>query len=163
MSDTTLNRFLARGTNAERLAFTPVPPTPASGPDNLYVFYETDTGNVFMWDGADWVFFFKVTGSLNAQSGTAYTLELEDNQGTVTLSNGSGCVVTIPDNATVPLPLNAQILLIALTAGTVQVVPDAGVTLIARGSFDKLAGLGAMAVLVQTAVDEWVFNGDTAT
>ncbi len=54
MTDTTLNRFLASGTAAERAAFTPDPPTPASGPDPLYVWYETDTGNTYAWDGSAW-------------------------------------------------------------------------------------------------------------
>jgi hypothetical protein len=54
MTDVTLNCFLARGTNAERLAFTPTPPTPASGPDPGYFWYETDTGDSYAWDGAAW-------------------------------------------------------------------------------------------------------------
>lgn len=54
MADLTLNRFLARGTNAQRLAFTPDPPTPASGPSPTYLWYETDTGNTYAWDGSAW-------------------------------------------------------------------------------------------------------------
>lgn len=56
MTDSTLNRFLSSGTNAERLAFTPTPPTPASGPDPTYLWYETDTGNTYAWDfgGSTW-------------------------------------------------------------------------------------------------------------
>ena len=54
MSDSKLNQFLARGTSAERVAFTPSPPTPASGPDPLYVWYETDTNNTYVWDGSVW-------------------------------------------------------------------------------------------------------------
>lgn len=50
MTDSTLNRFLANGTNADRLAFTPVPPTPASGPDQSYVWFETDTGDTYAWN-----------------------------------------------------------------------------------------------------------------
>jgi len=54
MSDTTLNQFLASGTAAEMAAFTPTPPVPAAGPDPGYVWYQTDTGNLFSWDGAAW-------------------------------------------------------------------------------------------------------------
>lgn len=56
MTDSTLNRFVASGTNAERLAFTPSPPTPGSGPDPSYVWHETDTGDTYMWrfGTADW-------------------------------------------------------------------------------------------------------------
>lgn len=54
MADSTLNRFLARGTNAQRLAFVPSPPTPASGPSPTYFWYETDTLKSYVWDGAAW-------------------------------------------------------------------------------------------------------------
>lgn len=50
MTDSTLNRFLAEGTNAQRLAFTPTPPTPASGPAPLYIWFETDTSNTYAWN-----------------------------------------------------------------------------------------------------------------
>lgn len=55
MADATLNRFLARGTNAQRVAFTPAPPTPASGPSPTYFWFETDTGNSYAWSGSAWV------------------------------------------------------------------------------------------------------------
>ena len=42
--DLTLNRFLSSGTEAERAAFVPDPPTPASGPDQGYVWFATDSG-----------------------------------------------------------------------------------------------------------------------
>lgn len=67
MTDTTLNRFLASGTAAERGAFTPAPATPASGPDPTYFWIETDTGNTYAWnfDGAAWI---KVAGVPSVQS-----------------------------------------------------------------------------------------------
>jgi hypothetical protein len=52
VSDLTLNRFLASGTAAERGAFVPDPPTPSSGPDPLYLWFETDTGDTYAWDGS---------------------------------------------------------------------------------------------------------------
>lgn len=54
MSDTQVNQFDAKGTTAERMGFTPDPPTPASGPDNGYVFYDTDDGTLYCWDGSSW-------------------------------------------------------------------------------------------------------------
>jgi hypothetical protein len=51
MSDTTYQTFQHYGTNAERLAFTP---NPASGIKPIYIWYETDTGNVFLYHTA-WV------------------------------------------------------------------------------------------------------------
>ncbi len=57
MSDGALNYFVAAGTNADRLAFTPSPPTPAAGPHSGYFFFETDTSNTYSWNagGAAWV------------------------------------------------------------------------------------------------------------
>lgn len=51
MTDSTLNRFLASGTNAQRLAFTPSPPTPASGPSPSYIWHETDGAkDTYAWN-----------------------------------------------------------------------------------------------------------------
>jgi len=59
MSDTTLNAFVAQGTDAERIAFTPAPPTPAAGPDSGYYFFVNDTTpqKLYAWDsaGSAWV------------------------------------------------------------------------------------------------------------
>jgi hypothetical protein len=65
MADTTLNRFVSSGTAAERAAFTPTPPTPASGPDPGYYWFETDTGQLYSWDAgaSDWVL---ISGSVTA-------------------------------------------------------------------------------------------------
>jgi hypothetical protein len=52
MPDGLLNQFLAIGTAAQRAAFTPTPPTVLAGPDQGYAFYETDTGKLFLFDGA---------------------------------------------------------------------------------------------------------------
>lgn len=54
MSDTTLNQFLSRGTSVQRIAYTPVPPTPAAGPSSGYFWFETDTGDSYSWTGAAW-------------------------------------------------------------------------------------------------------------
>jgi hypothetical protein len=55
MADSTLNSFLASGTSTERLAFTPNPPTPPSGPNPGYFWFETDTGITYSWNGTQWV------------------------------------------------------------------------------------------------------------
>lgn len=71
MTDSTLNRFLASGTNAERLAFTPDPATPASGPDPTYIWFETDTGDTYAWDfgGAAWVLISASGGGITQLTG----------------------------------------------------------------------------------------------
>lgn len=57
MSDSTLNRFLASGTTAQRTAFTPSPPTPASGPNYGYFWWDTDAQVEYVYDfgTAAWV------------------------------------------------------------------------------------------------------------
>ena len=54
MSNTSLNYFLARGTNAERLAYVLTDIPVASGPDMGFLWYETDTTRLFLWNGASW-------------------------------------------------------------------------------------------------------------
>jgi hypothetical protein len=55
MTDTTLNRFLAWGTAAQRTAFTPSVPTPASGPNQVYEWEESDTGLRWAYVNGGWV------------------------------------------------------------------------------------------------------------
>lgn len=50
MSDSLLQTFLHYGTNAQRLAFTPIPPP--SPEQVLYLWRETDTGNAYLYDTA---------------------------------------------------------------------------------------------------------------
>lgn len=54
MTDSALNYYLASGTHAARLAFAPSPPTPAAGPSNLYLWFETDTSNTYAYHGGTW-------------------------------------------------------------------------------------------------------------
>lgn len=54
MADTYLNQFVARGTAADRAAFTPSEPSPITGPVHAYLWWETDTKLLWAWDGSDW-------------------------------------------------------------------------------------------------------------
>jgi phage-related tail fiber protein len=61
MADSTLNRFLSAGTAVQRVAYTPSPPTPPSGPTPGYFWHETDTGDTYSWKaGTGWI---KVNGA----------------------------------------------------------------------------------------------------
>lgn len=51
MSDTSLNKVIQYGTNAEMMAFTP---SPAAGSQVLYLFLDTDNVELNYWDGAAW-------------------------------------------------------------------------------------------------------------
>lgn len=51
MSDTSLNKIIQYGTTADRTAFTP---TPAAGSLVLYIWFDTDDLNLYVWDGSAW-------------------------------------------------------------------------------------------------------------
>lgn len=98
--------------------------------------------------------------TLNAQTGTTYTLVLADAHKLVTLSNASGITLTVPPNSSVAFDTGDQVNLLQLGAGQVTVAAGSGVTLRSEGSKVKLAGQYALATLVKIASDEWVLVGN---
>lgn len=85
MSDTSLNKIIQYGTNAEMLAFTP---SPAGSSQILYLFYDTDNEELNYWDGANWIVIAQTT-----PPDTGIT----QLTGNVTAGPGSGSqVATIP-------------------------------------------------------------------
>ena len=50
MSDSSTNKFVARGTTAQRTAFTPVPGTPTPTPAQGYTYWDTDLQALFAYD-----------------------------------------------------------------------------------------------------------------
>jgi hypothetical protein len=99
--------------------------------------------------------------TLNAQTGTTYTLVLADAHKLVTLSNASAITLTIPTNASVAFEIGDQVNLLQLGAGQVT-VGGAGVTIRSEGSKLKLKGQYATATCVKIGTDEWVLLGNTA-
>ena len=99
--------------------------------------------------------------TLNAQTGTTYTLVLADAHKLVTLSNASGITLTIPTNSSVAFDIGDQVSIVQLGAGQVT-VGGAGVTLRSQGSKLKLNGIYSAATLIKIATDEWVLVGNTA-
>ncbi len=99
--------------------------------------------------------------TLNAQTGTTYTLVLLDDSKVVTLSNASAITLTIPTNASVAFPIGSQVNIVQLGAGQVT-VGGASVTIRSQGSKLKLNGQYAAASLLKIATDEWVLIGNTA-
>lgn len=94
MADSLLNQFVSRGTNAERTAFTPDPPTPASGNDPGYFFYETDTGNTYAWDGSAW-------DQVNTSASTTRAITLGIDGGGSEITTGIKADVSIPYACTI--------------------------------------------------------------
>jgi hypothetical protein len=100
--------------------------------------------------------------TLNAQTGTTYTLVLADAHKLVTQSNASGITTTVPPNSSVAFEIGDQVNLLQLGAGQVTVAAGSGVTIRSQGSKLKLNGQYSTATLVKIAADEWVLIGNTA-
>jgi hypothetical protein len=96
--------------------------------------------------------------TLNAQTGTTYTLVLTDNGRLVTLSNASAITLTVPTNASVAFATGAIINLQQIGAGQVTVAGDTGVTVTGTGT--KLRAQYSAAALVKTGTDSWTLIGD---
>ena len=98
----------------------------------------------------------------NAQTGTTYTLTLQDVGEALRLNNVAAITLTIPTNATVAIPIDTRIDIIQMGAGQVT-VGGAGVTIRSSGSKLKLTGQYSGATLLKIATDEWVLIGDITT
>lgn len=99
--------------------------------------------------------------TLNAQTGTTYTLALTDAHKLVTLSNSSPITLTVPPNSSVAFDTGDQVNLLQLGTGQVTVAEGSGVNVRAQGSKKKLNGQYSIATLVKIASDEWVLVGNT--
>ncbi len=96
--------------------------------------------------------------TLNAQTGTTYTLVLTDNGRLVTLSNAAAITLTVPLNSSVAFATGAVINLQQIGAGQVTVAGASGVTVTGTGT--KLQTQYSAAALVKTGTDSWTLIGD---
>lgn len=96
---------------------------------------------------------------VNAQIGTTYTLKNTDAFKYVTFNNGSAIAVTIPTNATVPMPIGTEIYLIGVAAGKVT-LSGSGVTINSLSSYKSITVSGGQATLIKTATDTWHLYGN---
>lgn len=106
----------------------------------------------------------KAQGSVNAQTGTSYTLVLGDDLKVVTMSNASANTLTIPTNASVAFATGARIDVVMLGAGTTTITGDTGVTVngVSAGSGDIDAQYKGCS-LIKTGTDTWVAVGAIGT
>ena len=96
--------------------------------------------------------------TLNAQTGTTYTLVLTDNGRLVTLNNAAAITVTVPLNSSVAYATGAIINLQQIGAGQVTVAGASGVTV--NGTGTKTRAQWSAASLIKTATDTWTLVGD---
>jgi hypothetical protein len=98
--------------------------------------------------------------TLNAQTGTTYTLVLADAHKLVTQSNASAIATTVPPNADVAFEVGDQVNFLQLGAGTITLTAGLGVTLRSDGAKLKTNAQYAVATCIKIATDEWVVVGN---
>lgn len=103
--------------------------------------------------------------TLNAQSGTTYTLVLTDNGRLVTVDNASPITVTIPLNSSVAFATGAIVNVQQIGAGQITVQGASGVTVTSTGATattPKTRAQYSAISLVKTGTDSWTAIGDIA-
>lgn len=98
--------------------------------------------------------------TVNAQTGTTYTLVLTDQGGLVTLNNASAITLTVPPNSSVAFATGTMIGLAQVGAGQVTVAAGAGVTIRSVSSQLKIASQYGGAQLYKLATNEWLLIGN---
>lgn len=102
---------------------------------------------------------------INAQTGTTYTLALTDGYANgnfpfLTSSNASSQTITVPPNSSVAFPVGDEVDLSQQGAGSVTIMPGAGVT-VNSAHGNTLSTQYTNAFLVKMGTDLWtLFGGD---
>jgi hypothetical protein len=109
----------------------------------------------------------KLVQTINAQTGTTYTIVLSDHGKYITASNASAITVSIPTNATAAIPVGASIDIFQLGAGqvTIQAASSGTTTVLssaATAAAPKLRVQYSAATLKKVATDTWHVIGDIA-
>lgn len=97
--------------------------------------------------------------TINAQTGTTYTLVIGDGGKTVTMDNASAMTLTIPANSSVAFPIGTAIDVVRKGAGslTIAITTD---TLRSADSYTKLRAQWSSGTLLKIASTEWLLIGD---
>lgn len=99
--------------------------------------------------------------TINAQTGTSYTLVLADAPKFVTMTNAAASTLTVPPNSSVAFPVGTLIEGAQLGAGQVTLTPGAGVTINGSPGLKVAAQYGTFGLL-KTATDTWLAYGRLA-
>lgn len=101
--------------------------------------------------------------TINAQTGTTYTLALTDRMKIVTLNNSSGIIVSVPRNSAVAFPIGTSIDFIQLGTGQVSFAPVNLTPVTVNASpTTKLRAQYSVGSCLKIATDDWILMGDLA-
>lgn len=100
------------------------------------------------------------TVTVNAQTGTTYTLVLGDASKAVECSNSGAITLTVPPNSSVAFATGTVIEVVQTGAGQVTIAPGSGVTL-SNANGLKTAKQWSIVTLRKRAADSWIVAGDT--
>ena len=94
--------------------------------------------------------------TVNAQSGTTYTLAATDANAFITLNNASAITLTLPPS----LATGFQCTVAQLGAGTVGLAAGSGVTIVSTATNKKFNAQGSGVTLIVVAANTWMAFGD---
>jgi hypothetical protein len=102
--------------------------------------------------------------TINAQTGTTYTLALTDGGREVTMDNGSSNTVTIPAEASIAFPVGTRVIVRQIGSGVTTVDGDTGVTVngVSGGGAAILARYQGVSLL-KVGSDTWIMSGSHGT
>jgi hypothetical protein len=99
--------------------------------------------------------------SFNSQGGS-YTLASTDADKLIEMNSAAPNTLTVPTNASVPIAVGTQFMVVQQNTGPTNIAAAGGVTLRSAGGLLNLASQYSAATLVKRAVDEWYVFGDLA-
>ena len=136
---------------------------PASAVDERIAVFDGTTGKLIKDGGATIAELAAIPVSVNAQTGTTYTLVLGDAGKLVTLDNGAAITLTVPTNASVAFPVGTVVACAQLGAGLVSIAGATGVTINgATPGAEASAGQWSTWSLTKLATDTWLASGGLA-
>jgi len=140
-----------------------VGPTALSGLSDVSIPTPNDR-DVLVYNGStsEWEADPLDTQTVNAQTGTTYTLALTDKSKLVTFSNIASITLTVPTNASVAFAVGHRIDLLQVNTGDVTISPAGGVTIDSKSGFTRLSAQYAAATLFYRGSDLWFLIGDIA-
>ena len=100
--------------------------------------------------------------STNIRTGS-YTLVLSDADKVIEMNVATAHNLTVPTNASVPLPMGTIIEVAQVGVGQTTIVPAGGVTIRSPGGKLKLSTQYSSASLRKRGADDWMLIGDIST